>query len=69
MRVDDCGKYFGVKKSSIFVIFLKNGTVRIVFCHCGYEDCYVLNKVKVLIFSSGRAIFFPSSTGFFPTTL
>jgi hypothetical protein len=31
---------------------------RIVFCHCGYEGCYVLNKIKVLISSSGRAIFF-----------
>jgi hypothetical protein len=35
-----------------------NGNVaRIVFCHCGYEGCYVLNKIKVLISSSERAIF------------
>jgi hypothetical protein len=30
----------------------------IVFCHCGYEGWYVSNKIKVLISSSGRAIFF-----------
>jgi hypothetical protein len=35
-----------------------NGNVaRIVFCHCEYKGCYVLNKIKVLIFSSGRANF------------
>jgi hypothetical protein len=28
-----------------------NGSVaRIVFCHSGYEGCYVLNKIKVLIY-------------------
>jgi hypothetical protein len=35
-----------------------NGNVaRTVFCHCGYEGCYLLNKIKVLVSSSGRAIF------------
>jgi hypothetical protein len=32
--------------------------VGIVFCHCGYEGCYVLNKIKVLISFSERANFF-----------
>jgi hypothetical protein len=31
---------------------------RIVFCHCGYEGCYVLNKIKMLMSSSGRTNFF-----------
>jgi hypothetical protein len=56
--VDDCGKYFGVKKSSIFVIFLKNETARIVFCHCGYEDCYLLNKIISYIFFRKSDFFF-----------
>jgi hypothetical protein len=30
----------------------------IVFCHCAYEGCYVLNKIKVLISSSGFSDFF-----------
>jgi hypothetical protein len=38
---------------------LRQTIARIVFCHCEYEGCYVLNKIKVLIiYSSGRAIFF-----------
>jgi hypothetical protein len=39
------------KKILNFCNFSKkwNGNVaRIVFCHCGYEGCYVLNKIKVL---------------------
>jgi hypothetical protein len=40
---------------------LRQTIARIVFCHCEYEGCYVLNKIKVLIiYSSGRAIFFRS---------
>jgi hypothetical protein len=62
-----------LKKFNFLYFFFKwNGNVaRIVFCHCGYEGCNVLKKIKVLISSSGRATFkyFSSSTGSFPTTL
>jgi hypothetical protein len=37
---------------------MERNVARIVFCYCGYEGCYVLNKIKVLISSSGRANFF-----------
>jgi hypothetical protein len=39
---------------------------RIVFCHCGYEGCYVLNKIKVLISAIFFSKYFSSSTGSFP---
>jgi hypothetical protein len=37
---------------------MEHNVARIVFCYYGYEGCYELNKIKVLISSSGRAIFF-----------
>jgi hypothetical protein len=34
---------------------MEHNVARIVFCYYGYEGCYELNKIKVLISSSGRA--------------
>jgi hypothetical protein len=53
--------YSLVKKILNFCNFSKkwNGNVaRIIFRHCEYEGCYALNKIRVLISSSGRANFF-----------